>query len=396
MKRIFTILCICLCVIPLFAVPSSAASYDLGTPKRLYYTTGLGLDAPTWKFAPIYVYDYDTETLATREYRLMNGRVFSFYADNYSGTAQADGIFELGTKFIDTGTNQDFFGRKVLVTGFDPNSPFWCFQTNDDVRSSLYFDSFVYENLFIPFEGQYFRVSFTFDAVLTNVPQPVLDFIDINTLCFICDTSGRAGYRDKYSLPKVFPSTTAVTKTEKNTYKYDFFFSLTDTAFSSIEGSMCLGLRIPFYFNTVASYENGIKLFTNAELPSTYEIITIGGYDQALDDIKNSVDSLKTDIIDFYTDQDSSDVAFISDASNAFDEGKNVVNDYNNANDKIQQLVTGAVIPDMQDIIDEQVGLTGDLLDPVKEIFQNTYIVSAFLICFAFCLISVLLYGIRG
>lgn len=380
-------------LIPLFAVPTSAASYDLGTPKRLYYTTAVNQDAPSWKFAPIYVYDYDTETLQTRGYRVMNGRVFSFYADHYSGTAQNYGLFELGTPFVEFGDNVEFTGRKILVTGFNIDEPFWCFQTNDDVRSSLYFDSFVYENLFIPLHGQYFRVSFTFDAVLTNVPQPVLDFIDINTLCFICDTSGRAGYNDKYSLPKVYPSTTAVTKTEKNTYKYDFFFSLTDTAFSSIDGSMCLGLRIPFYFNTVASFENGVKLFTNAVLPITYDILTIGGYDQALSDIQNSIDSLKTDIVDFYTDQSSADIGYISRGQSINTQVTNSIGEYNEALKPLDSLRADYTAPPAAQQVQQQ--LSNMDTEEVKKLFSVPWIVSALGLVFTFSVIRLILYGTK-
>lgn len=393
-KFVFIILAIGF-IIPLFAVPTSAASYDLGTPRRLYYTTGINQDAPTWKFASIYSFDYDTLTLSTRSYHNLLGRVYSFYAEKFTGTAQQDGVFELGTPFNDGGIhNNNFLGRYVLVTGFDQKAPFWCFQTNDDVRSSLYFDSFVYENLMIPLSGQYLRVSFSYDAVLTNVPQEVLQFIDINTLCFMCDTSGRAGYNDRYSLPKVYPTTSTVTKTEKNTYEYNFFFNLTDTAFSSIEGNnLCLGVRIPFYFNTVESYQYGIKLFTNANIPSTYDILNIGGYEQALDNIQSSVDNLTNQLVDIYTDQSSSDLAYVSRGAVINSQVTNAIGDYNDALKPLDSARDQYTAPPMQSLVGDK--LRDFQTEDVKQFFSVPWVVSALTLVFAFSIIRLILYGTK-
>lgn len=392
MKRIFTILCICLCVIPLFAVPTSAASYDLGTPFELRYTTPSGANESTWPFAYNgYIYDSTSDSLVFRSSSLGERQYFGYFK-NYVEFISNSPYFQIGFDIF----NADL-ARHITVTGYDNELPTIRYENSGSLVNSLVFASFVYENLYLPSTGQYLQVSFSVDSALIQAPLVVLDFIDLNSLCFLCDTSGRSGYPDRYSLPKVYPSTSTVKK-DGNIFTYTFFFNINYTHLEPLYDSenICLALRIPYFFNSAQSFSGGCGVTSNASIPLTYDILTVGGYDHALDDIQNSVDSLKTDILDFYTDQDSSDVAFISNANTVFDDGKNVVNDYNNANDKIQQLVTGAVIPDMLDIIDEQVGLTGDILDPVKEIFQNTYIVSAFLICFAFCLISVLLYGVRG
>lgn len=393
MKRIFTILCICLCVIPLFAFPTSAASYDLGDPKRLSYTVAINADVETFPFGDIYSFDTSDRSVDFFNYVIGSYVPYFRYAYDYKGYYYAEKTyFSYGTPY-----DYDSLSRHIEVTGFELGSNFITYSNNLSVRNKLFFVGLVYENLLLPSDGQYLRIDFSFDSALIQAPDEILSVFDLNDLCYLCDTSGRPGFTDRYSLPKVLASSSSVSKSG-NVYIYSFFFNLTPNALSNISDAdnVCLAIRIPYYFNSAESFDGGVFIVSNAELPLTYEILTVGGYDQALKDIEDSVDSLKTDLLDFYTTQDSGDVAFISNANNAFDKGNDVINDYNNYNDQIDSIVTNAVVPDVQDIIYQQIGDFSPAVAPVKEFFQNTYIISAFLICFAFCLISVLLYGIRG
>lgn len=390
MKRLFTILCICFCFVPLFAFPSSAADYSFDYPKMFFYE-GIGIPEK-W----LSVLEYDSSTVTLEAGSLDVGSKFGFgYYRNYESYSNSEynGLWYLGDHGI---TSSDVF-RNVRVPNFLEANLTLYFATTSNISSHLFYAQFVRENVLIPINGQYFKYELQFDSAIINAPNVVKEFIDLSTLCFFCDTSGIPGNASKYSLPKLLPSA-AYKNTTGDVVKFTFYFDLTGNEFDVLRDSenVCFAVRIPYYFDGKSDWQQGVRLISNANIPGTYSILNVGGYEQELEDILSSVDSFKSDLFDLYTVEDRSDVLFLRDADSAFDEGKNVVDDYNNANDEIQQIVSDFVMPDMQDIIDEQVGLTGEVMVPVKEIFQNTYIVSAFLICFAFCLISVLLYGIRG
>lgn len=387
-KFVFFFLAIGL-LIPLFAVPTSAASYDLGTPFELHYTTPSGANESTWPFAYNgYIYDSSSDSLVFRSTSLGERNYFAYFK-NSSEFSVDNPIFKIGNDIPNSSLS-----RYITVTGYDSLSTTILYENSGNLVNSLVFASFVYENLYLPSTGQYLQVSFSVDTALIQVPTSVFDFLNLNTLCFLCDTSGRSGYPDRYSLPKVYPSTSTVKK-DGNIFTYTFFFNINYTHLESLYDSenICLALRIPYYFNSAASFSGGCGVVSNASIPLSYDILTVGGYDRALSDIQNSIDSLKTDLVDFYTDQSSADIGYISRGQSINTQVTNSIGEYNDALKPLDSLRNDYTAPPAAQQVQQQ--LSNMETEEVKKLFSVPWIVSALGLVFTFSLIRLILYGTK-
>lgn len=375
-------------LIPLFAVPTSAASYDLGTPRNFYYTTAVNQDYPNWKLATQYSYDYDNSTFSYKTLSQISTKTGFRYFLSYQEYRNNNPLWFLGDEVTSTDV-----GRNILTSGTDEDAPVLLFGTTMDMDATLFFASFAYENLFLPSSGQYLHVSFSCRSPLINAPYEISTLLDPLYLCYLTDTSGRAGYNDRYALPKVGADTVTLEKVG-NTWRYNFFFNLNSVEVASLADSsnVCLCIRMPFYFNR-ASFSNGVRIITNATFPASYEILTVGGYDQALQDIRNSLDSLKTDIIDFYTDQSSADVGYISRGQAINTQVTNSIHEYNEALKPLDSLRDDYSAPPAAQQVQQQ--LSNMDTDEVKRFFSVPWIVSALGLVFTFSVIRLILYGTK-
>lgn len=373
-------------LIPLFAVPTSAASYDLGTPKLFYYTKPSGIEVENWPFNGAYIYDSVTDSVAFHVWSILPSTQLHYFLSN--GPVY-ESYFNLGTSI----PSEDV-SRHIYVSGYDPLSSTLNYANTGNVRNKLLFNNLVWENLLLPINGQYLRIDASFDSALIQAPQAVLDVFSLNDLCYLCDTSGRSGYPDRYSLPIVYPSTATVSKVG-NVYSYSFFFNLSIVALSSLADSdnVCLALRIPYYFNNAASFEGGVDIYSNAEIPLSYEILTVGGYDQALNDIQNSLDSLKTDLVGLYTDQSSADVGYISRGQSINSQVTNAIGDYNDSLKPLDSMRNDYTAPPAAQQVQQQ--LSSLDTDKVKTFFSVPWIVSALGLVFTFSVIRLILYGTK-
>lgn len=376
-------------LIPLFAVPTSAASYVLGTPFELHYTTPSGANVSSFPFAYNgYVYDSSTDSLVFRT-SSFGERTYFGYFETFNHIISDSDYFEIGSKM-----SSSSIARFINVTGYNSQKPSIRYQNSGNLVNSLVFASIVYENLYLPSTGQYLQVSFSFDSALIQAPTAVLDFINLNSLCFLCDTSGRAGYPDRYSLPKIYPSTSTVKKVG-NIFTYSFFFNINYTHLEPLYDSenICLALRIPYYFNSAESFSGGCSVTSNASIPFTYDILTVGGYDQALEDIQNSLDTLKTDIVDFYTDQSSADIGYISRGQSINTQVTNSIGEYNEALKPLDSLREDYTAPPAAQQVQQQ--LSNMDTEEVKKLFSVPWIVSALGLVFTFSVIRLILYGTK-
>lgn len=373
-------------IIPLFAVPTSAASYELSAPRVLNYTSGINPPS-NWKLGSIYLFNSDDRSLSV-SYPGIGKSGFGYY-ENYNAYLNNDPVFFFGTRVL-----PQEVGRNIEMQSYDRNIGTLFYGATGDVQLQLRFASFVYERLLLPSDGQVLKVSFEFEAPLILVPSEVVSFLDTDYMCFLCDTSGRAGYNDRYSLPKVFPSTATVVRDE-NTFKYTFYFQLTYKSLLPLVDSdnVCLAVRLPFYFPPNFGYDNGIRILTNADFPNEYEIITVGGYSQELADIQSSVDSLKTDLFDFYTDQSSSDLAFVSRGEIINTQVTNAIGEYNEALKPLDSVRDQYTAPPMQSLVGDK--LQDFQTEDVKQFFSVPWVVSALTLVFAFSIIRLILYGTK-
>lgn len=373
-------------LIPLFAVPTSAASYDLGTPKLFYYTKPSGIDVDKWPYNTAYIYDTVTDTVDFHIWSILPSTLLNYYF--YDAPSYVY-YFSLGSN-----VDYDAVSRHIDVTGWNSLKPTLEYANSGDVKNKLIFNNLVWENLLLPFNGQYLRIDASFDSALIQAPQAILDVFTLNDLCYLCDTSGRDGYPDRYSLPIVYPSTSTVTKVG-NVFSYSFFFNLSNDSLSSLAQSdnVCLALRIPYYFNSAASFQGGVYIRSNAKIPMSYEILTIGGYDQALSDIQSSVDNLTNQLVDIYTSQDSTDLAYISRGQSINTQVTNAIGEYNDSLKPLDSLRNDYTAPPAAQQVQQQ--LSNMDTEEVKRLFSVPWIVSALGLVFTFSVIRLILYGTK-
>lgn len=390
MKRIFSILCICLCVIPLFAFPTSAADYSFDYPKMFSYE-GIGIPKK-W----LSVLEYDSSTVTLEAGSLDVGTKFGFgYYRNYESYSNSEynGLWYLGEHGI---TSSDVF-RNVRVPNYLEANPTLYFATTSNISSHLVYAQFIRENVLIPINGQYFKYELQFDTAIINAPDVVTQFIDISTLCFFCDTSGISGNASKYSLPKLLPSA-AYKSTIGDVVKFTFYFDLTGNEFDVLRESenVCFAVRIPYYFDGKSDWHQGVRLISNAKIPSTYSILNVGGYEQELEEILTSVDKVVTELNDverklFSTTED---VLIVDNALADLNDNEYIFQDFENVNEQFDNIVDDVSFGKPNDLT----GFTDDAISAIFNIFtgQSLFYIKIFTTVFTLALISLVLYGIRG
>lgn len=391
MKRILLFLTILLLCCPLFIFDSSAASYELIGPNPLSYQITAGRDESFMYFGSYWFQYYEDDEGYELLDRLYGSRGFPgvSYTDRVNGISW------------DVGSNWNaFYPYSKSVFSFQYNDQLMLtlqYGSGSSNLNSLKFGQFVYEGLILPVTGTYLKVSLSFQGFLNNVPSELRNYLNTDYFCYLCDTRALPGSTDQYSVPRLNASSVVVTDLGGGYNRYDYYFNYQNIPEGTfLSDNVCLAVRIPVYIPNDSSYSGNTCFYMSAELPQSYEILTIGGYDQELESIENAIITSNQNLIDLYTQQSDNDVSFIIQAEDKIDSGKNTVDDYNDANDRINQIVTNAVVPNINDLISDQIGSDATFDDSVSTFFQNQFIVSALLIVFGFCLISVLLYGIRG
>lgn len=390
MKRLTILFTIFILCCPLFVFNTSAASYDLIGPNPLSYQITAGRDE-SFKYFGSYWYEYteDEEGYEVLD-RLYGSRGFPgvSYTDKVNGVEWVVG--SPWSAFYP-------YSKSVFSTKYNDQLMLTLqYGSGSSNLNSLKFGQFVYEGLMLPVTGTYLKVSLSFQGFLNNVPSELRNYLNTDYFCYLCDDR-TAGSTDQYSVPRLYASSVVVTDLGGGYNRYDYYFNyqnIPDGTFLS--DNICLAVRIPVYIPNDPSFNGNTCFYMSAELPQSYEILTIGGYDQELASIENAIITSNQNLIDLYTQQSDEDVSYIIQANDKIDSGKNTVNDYNNANDQINQIVTNAVVPDLDNIINDQIGNSDTINSEISTVFQNQFIVSALLIVFGFCLISVLLYGIKG
>lgn len=391
MKRFLIFLTTIFLCCPLFIFDSFAASYDLIGPYPLSYQVTAARDE-SFKYFGSYGYHYVEDD---QGFQLLDR---SFDSKGFPG------IYYYGSNV------QKSFTVGLPWSSFHPYSKTLYSHSYDSTRSlafyygssalnanTLKFGQFVYEGMMLPVTGTYLKVSISFQSFLNNVPSELRTYLNTDYFCYLCDDSALSGSTDKYSIPRLTATSVVVTDLGGGFNRYDYYFnyqSFPEGTFQS--DNVCLAVRIPVYIPNDTIYNGNTCFYMSADLPQSYEILTIGGYDQELSSIENAVITANQNLIDLYTEQTDHDVSYIIQANDKINSGKDMINDYNNANEQINNIVTNAVLPDLEVILNDQIGDNEVINSEFSSFFQNNFIISALLIVFGFCLISILLYGIRG
>lgn len=392
MRRVLIFLLAIVIFIPLCAVSVSASEYDLGEPRMLSYTYSSTSRHPSnfYFYGRYHYYSYsDEEGNYISGYGGSSLGFSGFQYLNSGNVSSANVLWQLGSN--DPGL--DFGGRNIALSGIDRSKSCILAYTSSSVREELIFVPFVFENIILPPSGTVFKVSVSFDSALIDIPGYFNSYINTQYLCYFCDTYGAPGYSDRYSLPRMFPSTATVSK-NGNIYSYDFYFqfdSIPSGTFSS--SNICLAIRIPYYFNSANSFSNGVRILGNAEIPSTYEILTIGGYNQELANIQNAIESSNEKLLELYTNRSESDVVHVLEFESANSELDSSMNDYNDALVPIVSMQDMYTSPPMQSIIHNNAPDLSTV--DVKDLFSLSWLVSALTLVFSFCIIRLILYGTK-
>ena len=391
MKKVIALFLILLISIPFFAISASAAEYDLGDPFDFGYITPAYTGPDSWPWASKYSYHPDDYSISFG-YSGIGVKSYFAYYDNYRQFQNYNPNWSFGT-YIEPHEVE----RAIRVSGFNESNPMLIFATTESVRNNLYFRGIAYENLYLPSVGQYFKVSFSVDSALIQAPDAILNYVNLKNLCYLCDTSGVPGYAGRYSLPKVYPSTATLAK-EGNVYKFTYFFNLKGEDFTALADSdnICLGLRIPYYFNNTSSFDGGVRIISNANIPTTYEIITVGGYDQIFEDIESSITNYGNTMLNTLTNVSDSDFVHIIEFEQDNVQLDNTINDYKDSEAKIEDIDNSIVLPPLNDTFNDNVLADLQLPDFGNlSILWNDLITEMLIVVLTLGTFAVILYGKR-
>lgn len=380
MRRVLIFLLAIVIFIPLSAVSVSATSFELAAPYKLSYIKNTSRNPQYFLYFNSYrIYDSD------------EGRVY---------TGGSSGFERFTYRLVNNGVESDLWSlgssnvypSTLISPDGATKSNFLWIRDGNNRSNDLTFASFVYEGIVLPVTGQYLKVTISFFSFLENIPSYYNYLLDPSYLCFLCDDNSGTG--DVYSLPRLSASSVSITNKGNNFYEYNFYFNyngIDPSLFTS--DNICLAVRIPFYFADNSRYSNGVTVYAPASLPSAYEIITIGGYDQELNSIKNAIYTSNQQLIDLYTTQSEEDVTYVLKLDNSNSELENSIFDYQSAAAPVQQIRDQFTTPPLGDSVNQ----VFDDFSPsgVKSVFSLGWVISAVGLVFSFCLVRLILYGTK-
>lgn len=401
MKRIFIITLITCLLIPFFTINSSAATYDLGDPSLWVYSSTV-TSSPNYFSTHYFYYANDLHGFEM-SYRLL------FYPNGYQKAAGFDRSYSLDLinfPVFDTDVEPtyDNAGYKYRATDLDLSKNVLAFVTGYNIRSSMVIPGISYSDIYLPDDGQYFKIQFSVDTVKLgtsyDIPSQFLPLLSPENLCFF-ELPGRSEY-DVPSVIVPFSSVVVQPSTNGRILHYTYYFNSSSEAFAPLRennenGIINLVIRFPYYFGDSQLLIDGAFILTNYDFPVSYDIITPGGYSQELEGIQNAIISSNDNLIDYYDTLSGEDQAVIVHAKQQNDKLDSTIKDYDKAQSGIDKIVENVTLPpvnidDANSAFDD-IGL-GNISE--NEGLWSIAIVSMVIITFTFATLSLLLFGKKG
>lgn len=367
-------------IFSLCAVPVSATSFELSAPSKLSYIKNTSRKPEYFLYFNSYrIYDSD-------EGRVYTGGSSGF--DRFSYLLVNNGV---QSALWSIGSSNVYPSTSIHPDGATTSNFLWIRDGNNR-SNDLTFASFVYEGIMLPVTGQYLKVTISFFSFLENIPSYYNYLLNSSNLCYLCDDNSGTG--DLYSLPRLSASSVSITDKGNNFYEYNFYFNyngIDPSLFTS--DNICLAVRIPFYFADNSRYSNGVTVYSPASLPTSYDILTVGGYEQELKSIENAIYTSNQTLVDLYTNESDEDKTFVIQLENSnslLDQG---VKDYQSAAAPVEQIRDQFIAPPLKDLVSDNLDelQTAD----VKDLFSLPWLISAIGIVFSFAIIRVILYGTK-
>lgn len=384
MKKVIALFLILLISIPFFAISASAAEYELIGPSILNYDDVSGRDR-TFPYFGRYGY-VDIEGQRFWRYSSL-GFQNLIYMDP-SGY-----IFDLGGPF----PGDNYFVNTVRSPFSSSDSGVLAAYYHSGYSNYLMFASFVYQGIMLPETGQFLKISLEFDAYLPNVPSSFNYLLNPKHFCFLCDDYGAPGTSDKFSLPKLTPSAITSSINKQGFVHYDFYFNYSDIDSSLFSSqNICLGIRIPYYLPSDGSLLDSTIFYSATNLPTSYEILTVGGYDEQLSNIENAIYVSNQTLIDLYTNPSDTDLVHVIEFEQDNVQLDNTINDYKESESKIEDIDNAIVLPPLNDAFNENV--LSDLQLPDfgnLSILWNDLITEMLIVVLTLGTFAVILYGKR-
>lgn len=385
MRRFFIITLAIAFIFSLCAVPVSAATYDLPQPSLVYK-----FGSYVWQR---FFYRFDEEDEMFEP--VNQSYYYPKYSFKYFDFMQSP-YFNSGLSFSGGSTwpsQSDVLGNVESLTGISDNynvllSRCW----GVDLRNTIVVPTFVQSGIYLPTDGQYLQISFSVSNRNNFTSLDTGEIFNFNNLFVLYSSAGTSGERTTLS-----PSTVTVSKNGTYNY-YNVYFDYSSFAFSGNLNTgqpLSLAIRIPFTFPNTSTYENANVLYAlDFDYPRSYDILTVGGYEEALDSIQSAIFSSNQNLLDFYNAQSSEDATYVVHLTNSNNQLQGSINDYQSANVVVDNIKDVFTTPPLNDMVENSFQSIDSGFD-VKSLFSLPWLVSALSLVFSFCIIRLILYGTK-
>lgn len=402
MKKIFITTLICLFCVPLFSFSSFAVEFDFNAPIT-YSPPYIGWDI--LRAYHTFYTEQDTGMIWVDHY---NGTpAFSYYDDG--------GVFRwvLGSSVSEIDTDYH-----VTLNPFDSNNSYGRFSSADNLKNTLVFVNILFPNVIIPAQsGQYFKATFNIHSNYdvnngdwSIYPSEYKTFVDeltvASNLCMFMVRDEGSSWQPRSSV--VVPSAVAVRRDSGSTttnkgfqgdnMEFTYYFALSQSFFQDILQFDYVGLmiRIPYFFGVNG---NKPRVIGNMTIPNTYEIISTDDYSKDLADIKNTLTTVNESVLQVYDALSNNpdqqvDTVLITGFKSGLDHVDNVVNKYDDAQNRIENIVNNVTLPSVESDVSNVLDRAPDVVERIGNVFTNSYFTAALVIVFGFCAINLILYGI--
>lgn len=403
MQKCFKILIlslICLSILSsTFAFSVSAAEYDLGNPVVWSFNSNDGGFYENYSYS---FYEYpDGVYTGSND---VSWRIW-YYPDGYSssGTYDPDFSFSVGvnSRGIINIFNYNDLGYKVRASNLDTSKNVLAFSAKYPVRERLYMPAIAYKGIYFPEANQIIKVEFSIDTLKLGTSSDIPSFYNSllvpSNLCWFELENIPSSQTNKYDkIP--FSSVVVTPSSNGRVLHYTYYFNALGSEFQSAlnnsEGSLLqLVIRFPFYFGNSSLLDEGVFCLTNAVLPSSYSILTPGGYSQELESIENAIISSNEQMIDYFDTISSTDQAVIIHQKQQNDKFDDAMDDFNKSDSVIKDIASSVIDPDVQSSSSQalsSIDLTG-----IKSVFSNPFIISLFTLSLGFGFLRLILYGTK-
>lgn len=397
MNRIIIFLIIICLSLPFFAINVFAAEYDLGTPSLWTYESNVG-GVPKDMYYSYYEYPNGQYT-GTND---VSWRIWYYpYGYSSSGSFDENFSFTVGINSVFKEASYDNSDYRVRANNLDTSKNVLAFSAYGNLRTRLYFPSIAYKGIYFPQSQQVIKVEFSIDTLKLGTSYDIPSFYNSlltpSNLCWfeLEDVPSTQSYKyDKIPFSSVVVSPSDNGRVLHYTYYFNAYGTAFEEALNNSEGQLLqLVIRFPFYFGNSTLLTDGVFALTNAELPTSYTIMTPGDYSQELQKIENAIISSNEKMIDYYNTISDGDQAVIIHQKQQQDKFESAMDDFTQSDQQIKDLANSAVTPDVQASASQ--ALSNVDISGIKNVFANPYIIGLFTLVLGFGFLRLILYGTK-